>query len=151
MILKPFTNISYRSLTKPSIYLAGSLDKTDNWQIYLDKMLDELGYDIFNPRTEEYPEKGTSDYFRQINWELEGLSKANYIVMYISGNETKSNILLAHLGLWCGSDKIVVCCNEDYFLKDYVGALCQKYGVPQVKNLEEIIEYFKHLSGVHES
>lgn len=78
----------------------------------------------------------------QIDWELEGLDQADLIVMYFD-KDTKSPISLLELGLYAASGKMVVCCPDGFWCKGNVDIVCNKYQVPQVKNITALIDYVK--------
>jgi hypothetical protein len=73
-----------------------------------------------------------------VNWELNGLDKADYILMYFSP-ETKSPISLLELGLYAASGKLIVCCPEGFWRKGNVDIVCEKYGIQTVDTLDELI------------
>ena len=101
-----------------SVFLAGTIDDgaAEDWQSTVAGMLDgrETGYILFNPRQEDWhPEReGEMDY--QVNWELEHMEKADFILMnFIPGSS--SPITLLELGLYARSGKLLVICTPGYY------------------------------------
>ena len=68
---------------------------------------------LFNPRQGAWDpnKKGEMDY--QVNWELEHLEDADYILMNILP-DSKSPITLLELGLFARSGKLYVVCTEGF-------------------------------------
>ncbi len=122
------------------------MGEAENWQ---DRFCKELkgGFLVLNPRREDWDSSWeqsiTNPYFReQVKWELNAMTEADVIAMYFDPT-TKSPITLMELGFWAGKDpkKLVVCCPEGFWRKGNVDILCAKYGVRQVKSIEEIVGY----------
>lgn len=76
----------------------------------------------------------------QVQWELKAQKQADLIVMFF-GLNTKSPISLLELGLFAQSGKMVVCCPDGFWKKGNVDIVCERYGVPQVEILAELIDY----------
>ena len=119
------------------IFLAGSIenDNAERWQdrfvnniteYFSDKDVGELV--ITNPRRDIWPGNDDKEELeKQINWELNALASSFYIAMYFDKNTT-SPITLLELGL-NASDRLYVCCPEEYFRYENVRITCEKYGV----------------------
>jgi hypothetical protein len=56
---------------------------------------------------------------------------------------TKSPITLLELGLLARSNKLVVCCPEEFWRRGNVEVVCARYGVPLVAELPELIKLLK--------
>ena len=93
---------------------------------------------LFNPRQGSWDpnKKGEMDY--QVNWELEHLEKADFILMNFLP-DSKSPITLLELGLFAKSGKLDVVCTEGFYRYDNVRITCAKYGVPVYASLTEAI------------
>ncbi len=78
-------------------------------------------------------------FYEQVQWELKAQEQADMIVMFFAP-ETKSPISLLELGLFARSGKMVVCCPDGFWKKGNVDIVCERYGVPQVENLSELID-----------
>ena len=126
-----------------SVFLAGTIDMgaAEDWQAIAAELLQARGGNwlIYNPRQEEWhPEReGEMDY--QVNWELDHLERADYILMnFLPGSQ--SPITLLELGLFAGTGKLRVICPESFYRYDNVRITCQRYSVPLFGSLEEAID-----------
>ncbi|MEZ5042313.1 MAG: nucleoside 2-deoxyribosyltransferase domain-containing protein [Saprospiraceae bacterium] len=136
-----------------SIFLAGSIaqDKAQKWQDYLTDQLSNTSFTILNPRRESWDSswqqiKAFEPFREQVEWELEGLEVADLIIMYFDPS-TQSPISLLELGLYAQSKKLVVCCPEGFWRKGNVDIVCERYGVPQVEQLDDFIPYIDAFLG----
>lgn len=130
-----------------SVFLGGSINMGNsvNWQ---NKIIESFSDDItfFNPRRDQWDLKGdcviSNELFReQVEWELDHLTKADLIVLYFDV-KGYSPITLLELGLF--KDKnIVVCCLDGYCRKGNVDIVCERFSIPQVNTLDELIDYIK--------
>ena len=136
-------------LEKPqkSIFLAGSIeqDKAINWQNYIIENLKISNITILNPRRDNWDSnwkqiKQNKIFHEQVSWELEALELSDLIIMYFDPT-TKSPISLLEFGLYAQSHKLIVCCPEGFWRKGNVDIVCERYSIPQKKNIDELIEY----------
>jgi hypothetical protein len=132
------------------IFLAGSIEQNtaDNWQEEIIQNIDHQYINILNPRRKDWDSSWKEDilnpnFNEQVNWELQGLERADLIVMYFDPL-TKSPVSLLELGLSANSGKIVVCCPAGYWKKGNVDIVCKKYAIPQIDSLTELITYLKN-------
>ena len=139
-----------------SIFLAGSIEMgvAENWQVRLEKGLTEEDVVIFNPRRDDWDSSWVqsieNNKFReQVTWELTALEKSNIIAMYFDPT-TKSPISLLELGLFARTGKMIVCCPEGFWRKGNVDIVCHRYGVQQVKSIDELIAEVKHIYKLYE-
>ena len=144
-IYKSPEGIDERDRTKKSIFLAGSIemDQAVNWQKRCEEVLSEK-YILFNPRRDSWDNSWeqsikNEQFKEQVLWELNALEKADYIIMFIANN-TKSPISLLELGLFAQSGKMKVVVEDGFWRKGNVDIVCEKYGVEQFKNLDDLIE-----------
>jgi nucleoside 2-deoxyribosyltransferase len=152
MILKPISDIT-KAGNRFRIFLAGSIEmgKAENWQERLETELRQAGeVCIFNPRRDDWDsgwkqEIGNQSFYEQVNWELNGLEAADLIVCYFSP-ETQSPVTMLELGLFARSGKLVVCCPEGFWRKGNIDIVCEKYGIPVVETLEELIRHTQKVS-----
>lgn len=136
---------SYLSKDRYTVFLAGSIegDTAMNWQDYIsDKLVDQEVL-VLNPRRDSWDtswkqEITNKQFKKQVDWELDGLDQADLVVMYFDKN-TKSPISLLELGLYAASNKIVVCCPSGFWRKGNVDIVCERYGIQQVENLDELV------------
>lgn len=127
-----------------SVFLAGSIDngKAEFWQDDLVSALAETEIVILNPRRSDWDSSWDASisnplFKAQVEWELEGLERADLIALYFAPN-SQAPISLLELGLFADSNKTIVCCPEGYWRKGNVDIVCQKYGIRQVEDLEEL-------------
>lgn len=149
MILKPPHNLNAIQ-NKFSVFLAGSIEMgiAENWQQKIEKALETIDdICILNPRRDDWDASWkqsieNAQFNEQVNWELDGLEKANMIVFYFSP-ETKSPVSMLELGLFARTGKLMVCCPEGFWRKGNIDIVCKKYNIKQVNTLEEIITKIK--------
>jgi len=141
----PPNNIAFRPRSKESVFLAGSIEmgKAEDWQKRLGEWLIAKNYNVFNPRREDWDsswiQTHTNPHFsQQVRWELNSLSKADHIVLYLDPN-TISPISLLELGLHASSGKLSVICPDGYFRKGNVEVVCELYDIPLYNSLEELM------------
>lgn len=133
--------------TEKAVFLAGSIENgvAEDWQsIFIDK-LSATDWVVLNPRRPEWDASWEQSiknpqFVTQVNWELEGLERAEIVVMNFIPN-TFSPISLLEFGLYARTSKIVVCCPDGFWRKGNVDVVCQRYGILQVNSLEELIAY----------
>lgn len=137
--------------SKFSVFLAGSIEMgvAENWQEKIENALEETDdICILNPRRDDWDSSwkqaiDNEQFNEQVNWELDGLEKANMIVFYFSP-ETKSPVSMLELGLFARSGKLVVCCPEGFWRKGNIDIVCRNYKIKQVNSLDEIIQNIKN-------
>lgn len=138
-----------------TVFLAGSIDMgfAIDWQAYIIEELEEFenpeNLTILNPRRADWDAswEATTDnpeFTKQVNWELDGLEKADLIVMYLAPN-TKSPITLLELGLHAQNNNLVICCDEKFWRKGNVDIVCQRYGIKKVASLENLIKEIREI------
>lgn len=144
-IYKPPTNIAKRNRNRNSVFLAGSIEmgKAEDWQTKLTETFHSAGYDVFNPRRDDWDSSWKQEFenpqfFQQVTWELNALENADLIVMYFAP-DTKSPISLLELGLFARSGKIRVVCPEGFWRKGNVDIVCQYYNIPVYTNFETLL------------
>jgi len=132
-----------------SIFLAGSIegDKAANWQNKIIEALSNEEILILNPRRDNWDaswkqEISNHKFKEQVDWELDGLDLADLIVMYFD-KQTKSPISLLELGLYAHRGKMVVCCPDGFWRKGNVDIVCERFKIPQVDTLENLMGYIK--------
>ena len=143
-IYKAPQNIAKRNRNRKSVFLAGSIEMgtAEDWQTHLGKTLHDAGYDVLNPRRDDWDSTWTQEFtnpqfHQQVTWELNALEHSDLIIMYFSPN-TKSPISLLELGLFARSGKIRVVCPEGFWRKGNVDILCQYYNIPLYENFETL-------------
>lgn len=143
-VLKPPAPLTLDG-ARPSVFLAGSIEMgaAEDWQTVVSQALSSLDVVVLNPRRDDWDSswKQSIDderFRQQVEWELEAQERATLIVMYFAP-ATKAPITLLELGLAARSGKLVVCCPEGYWRKGNVDAVCTRYRVPLVADLQALI------------
>lgn len=153
MIFTPPQNTSCRDFYKPTVFLAGSIEmgSAEDWQSEVAKQLDSYNFDIYNPRREDWDsswkqEITDSQFYQQVNWELEHIEKANFVIMNLLPN-TQSPISLLELGLLAKyPDKLLVVCPEGFWRKGNVDIVCNKYNIRQFESVSDVVNYLGRLT-----
>ena len=137
----PLTNIDFSR----TIFLAGSIEMgmADDWQTQVAQSLMDENLTLLNPRRDRWDptwkQTITNPPFRgQVEWELEAQTRATMIAMYFEPS-TQSPITLLELGLFANSDKLIVCCPDGFWRKGNVEIVCQRYQIPMVATLNDLI------------
>jgi Nucleoside 2-deoxyribosyltransferase like len=134
-----------------SIFLAGTIDmgNSADWQqMFIENITpfcESKEIVILNPRRKawnnDWLQSIDNEPFReQVEWELDGLEQATYIVLFLEKN-SKSPISLLELGLFADSQKLLVCCENGFWRKGNVDIVCQRKGIKMFDNLEAIIDF----------
>lgn len=146
MIYKPPANISKRNITKKSVFLAGSIEMgvAVDWQADLGLYFLEKGWDVFNPRRDDWDSSWIQSYenpnfFQQVSWELNALEVCTMIVMNFVP-DTISPISLLELGRYATSGKMHVVCPHGYFRKGNVEVICDRDKIPLYDSLDKLKE-----------
>lgn len=146
-VIKPPTPITLDG--RPTIFLAGSIEMGNalNWQTQIEAALSDCQVTLLNPRRDEWDASwrqsiNETAFRQQVEWELQGLERADIIAVYFAP-ETKAPITLLELGLTARSGRLLVCCPEGYWRKGNVDIVCHRYGIETVADLKELIERLK--------
>ena len=145
--IKPPFSISKNHKREKIIFLAGSIEmgRAEDWQKIVEDYFTAFdNYTLLNPRRDDWNSDWKQafenpHFYQQVNWELNGLEKADHIIMYLDPN-TKSPISLLELGLFAASNKLLVCCPEGFWRRGNVEIVCEKYGIPFYESLDELLE-----------
>ena len=137
-----------------SIFLAGSIEMgvAEDWQTRLTRALALSGSEvtIYNPRRDDWDSSlvqsiHDKQFNQQVTWEIDHLYAASLIVFYFDPN-TKSPITLMELGLIAGLYRnAVVCCPDGFWRKGNVEMICDRFSIPMVESLEEMIIFVKQV------
>ncbi len=147
-VIKPPHSLAKNGENIHGIFLAGSIEMgvADDWQSIIEKHLESAGDDVvlINPRRDSWDSSWEQSFenpqfYQQVNWELNGLDKADLIIMYFSP-DTKSPISLLELGLYASSGKIIVCCPNEFWRKGNVDIVCEKYGIPLYETFDDLLK-----------
>jgi hypothetical protein len=144
-IIQSPTKLSY-IYEDTTIFLAGSIEMgtAEDWQKKIPNIFKEYNELVFfNPRRDDWDSsweqlESNPKFNQQVMWELDALEKCDIIFMYFSP-ETKSPISLLELGLFASSDKLIVCCPDDFWRKGNVDIVCSKYNIPVYNTFDSAI------------
>lgn len=134
------------------VFLAGSIEMgaAKEWQqeaidMFHDKIPEaqRSNYIILNPRRPDWDSSWKQVYedpqfYQQVTWELNGLRKSSFIIMYFDPS-TKSPISLLELGAF--HDKAIVVCPDGFWRKGNVDIFCEEFNVKQVPDLKSAVEF----------
>jgi len=131
-----------------SVFLAGSIEmgKAIDFQRMIIEASNHVPYIFYNPRRDDWdsswePVKENEKFREQVEWELDALEAADVILMYFDP-KTISPISLLELGIFSHKHKMIICCPKGYFRKGNIDIVCERYGIPQVDTLEELVSIF---------
>jgi hypothetical protein len=134
------------------VFLAGSIEMgtAKEWQqeaidMFHDMIPEEQrgNYIILNPRRPDWDSSWKQVYedpqfYQQVTWELNGLRKSSFIIIYFDP-ATKSPISLLELGAF--HEKAIVVCPDGFWRKGNVDIFCEEFGVKQVPDLKAAVEF----------
>jgi len=133
----------------PLLFLGGSIDEgaAVHWQQQMIAALADTDWVILNPRRDDWNEnwiqdKSDSQFRAQVEWELDGLARADHVFMYFHpGN--RSPISLLELGLMVHRRQLTVCCPPGFWRKGNVDVVCDRFDIPVVTTLERAAKTLK--------
>lgn len=126
------------------VYLAGSKGK--DWQNVICEALKNVDdITVLNSRRSKW--NSTQNIVsEQVKWELEALESSEYFVFYFC-KESKAPISLLNLGAVSKEPQnIFVCCEDDFWRKEYVISFCKTKGIELCKSIDEIITKIKSIN-----
>ena len=134
------------------VFLAGSIEMgtAAEWQAELIAALGDRDRDlvVLNPRRDEWDASWRQSIeeprFRgQVEWELDGLDRADVIAMWLAP-ETKAPISLLELGLHARSGKLIVGCPDGFWRKGNVEIVCARHGIPLTGDWQSFVAAVLH-------
>jgi hypothetical protein len=133
------------SHAKPRIFLGGSIDmgSAPNWQRSVIDAFKGEDIVILNPRRSDWnpawkPEASDPNFKQQVEWELDALESSDIVIIYFAPG-SQSPVSLLEMGLYARSGKLVILCPDGYWRKGNVDITAAKYGVTQVRSLDELV------------
>lgn len=133
-----------------NVFLAGSIEMgvAEDWQHRFANHFKEMNITFLNPRRDEWDNSWQQSIdnktFRdQVEWELNGLMDADFVVMYFDP-KTKSPISLLELGIMSQTNKIIVCCPDEFYRRANVEIVCNKFAVPMYNDWEMFVDVLEH-------
>ena len=126
-----------------AVFLAGSIDMgtAENWQARAAEALADLDVDVLDPRRDAWDASWRqsiehAEFRGQVEWELDGLERADTIAMWFSP-ESKAPITLLELGLFARTGKVVVGCPEGFWRRGNIEIVCARFGLPLLATWDE--------------
>ncbi len=138
-----------------AVFLAGSIEMGGavEWQpTVIDALSDASELVVLNPRRPEWDSSWRQSiddarFREQVEWELDALERADVIALHFAP-ETKSPISLLELGLHARGGRTIVSCPPEYWRRGNVEIVCERYGVPMVAGLSELIALLRDELGL---
>ena len=134
-------NISGRT----TVFLAGTIDmgRSTDWQARADSLFSALpagDFMLFNPRQDSWDASKPGEMDYQVNWELDHLERADWIIMnFLPGSS--SPITLLELGLHARGGRLLVICPPEFHRYDNVRITCARYGVLMLDSMEDAVRH----------
>jgi hypothetical protein len=129
------------SVEKPGfrVFLAGAIDMgmAEAWQEKVIAMLQGV-HDLvlINPRRAEFTPDTLDE---QIDWELDGLEKADLILMWLP-SESKAPISLFEAGLYWKSGKLRIGAGPGFYRRRNLEITARRYGVRLYDDLHILVQ-----------
>lgn len=130
----------------PVVFLAGAIDMGDveDWQRTLSERLSDLDLVILNPRRDHWDPSWKQsiqdpNFREQVEWELDGLDRADVIAMWFA-SESKAPITLLELGLHARSGKLVIGCPQKFWRRGNIEVLSARHHLPLLDNFDSFVE-----------
>jgi hypothetical protein len=127
------------------VFLAGSIEMgvAEDWQARLALDLADVEAVALNPRRDEWDASWRQSidepkFREQVEWELEGLERADVIAMWFAP-DTKSPITLLELGLHARGGRVIVGCPHGFWRRGNLEVVCARYAVPLVAAWEPFV------------
>lgn len=125
-VIKPPTPLTQIDSHDPIIFIAGSIDmgQAEDWQADFESFFDDQQVTLLNPRRDIWDmnqeQSINNPYFaEQVNWELDGLQRADIIALYF-GPTTTSIISMMELGMFADSGKVITYCPKQFWRRGNV-------------------------------
>lgn len=155
-VIKP-TSEDQLDLNTVSVFLAGSIEMgaAEDWQAAIPNKFSDEPITFFNPRRDEWDsswkqEQSNPQFNHQVNWEMNKLTDADIIFMYLSP-ETKSPISLLELGAYGETGKMIVCCPNGFWRKGNVEIFCTRHNIPLFNTMEDAIGALRTKASIYMS
>ena len=125
---------------QPVLFLAGSIDQggAPDWQGAVIEALADCPVTILNPRRAVWETTDPDTFQTQVAWELDGLERADCVVLYLAPGSL-APVSLLELGLHAASGKVILCCPDGFWRKGNVDMVAMRFGIPQHLDLQTLI------------
>jgi hypothetical protein len=126
------------------VFLAGPIDHGQaDWQATLTDALRDLNLVVLNPRGEVPDAKceqsvDNAAFVDQMQWELDGLERANQIAVWFAAGSRAPKALL-ELGLHARSGKVVVGCPLEFWSRGNVELVCERFLIPLATGWDDFV------------
>lgn len=138
-----------------AVFLAGSIEMgaAVEWQrTVIDALSDANELVVLNPRRPDWDSSWRQSiedarFREQVEWELDGLERADLIAMYLAP-DTKAPISLLELGLHARSGRAIVSCPPGFWRRGNVEIVCARYGLALVSSLSELVTAVRQALGL---
>ena len=131
------------------VFLAGSIDMgaAARWQVVVVEQLTEFDAIALNPRRDgwdsSWSQSSADPRFReQVEWELDGLSRADVIAMWLEPS-SRSPVSLLELGLHASGGKLIVGCPLGFWRRGNVEVVCERFEIPLCETFEAFVAAIK--------
>ena len=145
VILKPPASLAIPDRARV-VFLAGSIEMgaAEDWQSTLTAALGDRELMVLNPRRDEWDGSWRQSidepkFREQVEWELDGLDRADVIAMWFAGG-TKSPITLLELGLHARGGKLIIGCPPEFWRRGNIEVVAARCGI----QLHATWDAFKH-------
>lgn len=122
----------YPTDSKFTIFLAGTIEmgKSIDWQKDITELLKDEDIRILNPRRDEFKvwEKQSinNPYFKeQVNWELDGLERADLIIMNLI-EDSLSPISMMEIAYFIKEKPMIICVPDGFWRKGNIEILADR-------------------------
>ena len=144
-VFNPSHKIPFEQLNMPKIFLAGDIDKNNNWREKIEIALRNTTNPvaIFNPQlpSGDHP-KSNENLINQINWELTAQERAD-MVLFNFYDKNKTPASMVELGLFV--NKAFIICSNDYYNKTFIDVIAKRYGLSVVTDFSKGLDILKQL------
>ncbi|MEI8223854.1 MAG: nucleoside 2-deoxyribosyltransferase domain-containing protein [bacterium] len=139
------------TVSSPKIFLAGSIEEgvAEQWQDHVVQLFGNTDVTLLNPRRDAWDPSWIQsieniEFKKQVEWELNGMDMADYIIFYFDPN-TKSPVTLLELGLHAKEGKCLMICPQGFWRKGNVDIVCERNAIPTFESLETCVDYVKSM------
>jgi hypothetical protein len=132
-------------LPRPWMFLAGAIDqdRAERWQDVVIDDCHDLSGTILNPRRANWDPTWNQSldnphFAGQVRWELDGLEQADVIICWLPAT-AQARISLMEIGLHARRGRLLIGCATGFHSRGNVLAVGQRFGVPVVDTLPDLL------------
>jgi hypothetical protein len=143
---KPPARVEYDECDT-SVFLAGTIEQNTAtlWQKKFVQKVEDLSVAILNPRRDDWDpdweqRARNPEFAEQVTWELDGLDKADVVVLYFEAG-TRSPIALLELGKLAEKrpQDVVICCPEGFWRIGNVEMMAERHNMYMVDTFDKMV------------